>query len=151
MNLMKFNKTKYKVLHFGYGNSRYVYKLGDQLLESSPAEKDLVVVVDEKLNMRHQCELAAQKANSILGSIRRGMTSSTREVIVSLYSALVKPHVEWCIQVWCPPHREDVEHLKRVQRKAMMMIRGLEHLSYEDRPKELGLFRLEKRRLWGDA
>ncbi|GAB0175628.1 cAMP-dependent protein kinase inhibitor alpha [Grus japonensis] len=99
-NCMKFNKAKCKVLHVGRRNPKHDYRLGKEWIESSPEEKDLGVLIDEKLNMSWQCVLATQKANCVLGCITRGVTRESREVILPLYSAHVRPHLEYCIQLW---------------------------------------------------
>ncbi|GAB0181763.1 mitochondrial enolase superfamily member 1 [Grus japonensis] len=95
VNYMKFNKAKCNVLHMGWGNLQ---------IESSPVEKDLGVFVDEKLNMSQQCAPAAQKANHILGCIKTSMISRSREVILPPYSALVRPHLEYYVQLWGPQY-----------------------------------------------
>ena len=117
-------------------------KLGDVRIEQSPTRKDLVV---GKLGMSQQCALTAQIANRILGCIKRSVASRAREVILPLCSALVRPHLEYCVQMWSPQYRRDMDLLEHIQKQATEMMQRMEHLSYEDR-----LFSLEKRRLQGD-
>jgi len=117
VNLMKFNKAQCKILHMGQGNPTHKYRLGGEWIENSPEEKDLGVLVDEKLNVTCQCVLAAQKANRILGCIKSSVASRSREAILPLCSALVRPHLESCVQLWCPQHKKHMELLEWVQRR----------------------------------
>jgi len=149
-NFMKFNKAKCKVLHVGPGNPKHEYRLGREWIESNPQEKDLGVLDNDKLNMTRQCVLTVQKANCILGCIRRSVASRSREVILPFLSALVRSHLESCVQLWSPQDRKDMELSEWVQRRAAKKIGGLEQLSCEERLREMELFSLQKRRLWGD-
>jgi len=94
VNLRRFNEAKCKALHLSQSNPCYQYRLGDEGIESSPAKKGLGVQVDKKIDMTRQCVLTAQKANRLLGCIKRSMISRSREGILPLCSTLVRPHLE---------------------------------------------------------
>ncbi|PKU44940.1 hypothetical protein llap_4753 [Limosa lapponica baueri] len=148
--LEEFHQAKCKILHLGQGNLWYQYRLGEEGIEISCLEKDLGILVDEKLDISWQCAPAAQKANCILSCVKRRVASRSRKVTFPLYSVLVRLQLECCLQFWGPQYKKDMDLLVWVRRRAIKMIRLMEHLSCEGRLRELRLFSLEKRRLWGD-
>ena len=147
---MLFNFGKCKCLHTGHGNLNVNYKMGDTVLGTTVKEKDLGVTISADMKVSEQCGIAASKGNQILGLIRRNITYKGKKLIIPLYKAIVRPHLEYCIQAWRPYRKKDIDTLERIQRRSTKMIPELRDLSYEERLKECGLTTLETRRLRGD-
>mgnify|MGYP001851673274 CR=1 FL=1 len=104
----------------------------------------LLVLVDGKLNVNQQCALTDQKANCILGCIKRSVAIRVREVILSLHSALVKTYLEYCVHMLSSQYSIDVDLLEHIQRWATKVISRMKHLTCKDKLSELELFNLEK-------
>ena len=147
---MKFNFDKCKVMHIGRAKRKTTYNMGGHQLTEIEKEKDLGVIINSKLSSSEQVLEARKKALRMLGIICRNVAYKSAEVIIKLYCAFVRPHLEYCIQAWSPILKKDSWLLERVQKRATKIVNGLHKLRYEDRLKALNLFSLKYRRLRGD-
>ena len=147
---MKFNIEKCSVMHVGRRNRGFEYKINDKWMRSTEEERDLGVIIHRSGKPTRQCTSAAAKANRMLGFIKRTMVSRERGIILNLYKTLVRPHLEYCVQVWNPYLQKDKDALERIQRRVTKMIKGMRNLQYEERLKRCNMTTLEKRRCRGD-
>ena len=111
---MLFNFGKCKCIHIGHGNMDEEYKMGDAILGRTTQEKDLGVTFTADLKVSEQCGIAASKGNKILGLIRRTIMYKEEQLVVPLYKAIVKPHLEYCFQAWRPYGKKDINKLERI-------------------------------------
>ncbi len=146
---MLFNVEKCVVMHFGKSNKGYEYEMDGKKLRSTTVERDLGILISNDSKQTEQCLKAANSANKILGMIKRNIKSRSKEVIVRLYKALVRPHLEYCVQVWCPYLNKDIKCLEKVQRRATRMIAACRGKSYTDRLSYAELTTLQTRRARG--
>jgi hypothetical protein len=142
MRQMKFNIDKCSVIHLGKVNPKNQYTLGNSILKHSERERDLGVIIDKTMKFSEQVNSAVGKANSVLGMIKRNITCKNKNIITKLYKSLVRPILEYCVQVWRPHLRKDIDKMERVQHRATRMMEECKGLCYEDRLKVTGLMSL---------
>ena len=147
---MFFNADKCKVMHVGYHNRNASFELNGQSIQQVISEKDLGVHLVSSLKPSKQCAEAARKGNWILGLIKRHFSFLDKDIVVRLFKQLVRPHLEYAVQVWSPYFSKDKQLIENVQRRATRLISWLRDLPYEDRLKRLGLTSMELRRIRGD-
>ena len=151
---LRFNSTKCKVIHLGHDNSKVTYTMTNDSvevpLEHSIEEKDLGVWTDNKLKFSGHVSHIVAKGSQLLGLIKRSFVHRDVNVIKTLYTALVRPHLEYANVVWHPRYKKDIEQLERVQRRATKLVCSLRHVPYESRLRQMELPSLVYRRYRGD-
>jgi hypothetical protein len=153
---MQFNNKKCKVMHIGKKNPTYQYTMQNSIsertiLEETSAERDLGIILSKDLKWKHQVQKAANKANSMLGVLKRTFSHWTPETVKILYTTFVRPHLEYASSAWSPYQKQDIIRLENVQRRATKLVPSLRNLNYEKRLEIIGLSSLSDRRQRGDA
>ncbi|KAK3107559.1 hypothetical protein FSP39_017306 [Pinctada imbricata] len=147
--LLKFNTTKCKHLHLG-NSPAPIYYMNHLTLEHSTCEKDLGISIDSKLKFQEHINKQIKKANSKLGIIRRSLSYLDKNIFLTLYKSIVRPHLEYGSSVWSVIYKKEAIGIENVQRRATKLIRSISHLTYPERLKTLGLPTLQYRRLRAD-
>ena len=152
--LLSFNAKKCKVMRLGGQHPEFIYKMRNNTdvtnLEFTEMEKDLGIHVDNKLRLRNHAEIATAKANKILGLIRRSYEYLDAVSLKSLYTSLVRPHLEYGHTVWPLNYKMDLTLVENVQHRATKLVPALKDLEYPDRLKQLDLPSMAYRRCRGD-
>ena len=151
---LQFNIEKCKVLHIGRNNKKYAYTMNTNQdtipLDTTMLEKDLGVFVDPELKFTRHIENQVDKANRILGMIRRTFEHINIEIMNKLFTSLVRPHLEFCNVVWSPIYQKDINLIEGVLRRATRMVPELQGLEYEERLRKAKLPSMQYRRARGD-
>ena len=125
------------------------YEMGGTILSKTVKGKDLGVTINASMKVSEQCRIAASKGNQVIGIIRRNITYKEKCQIIHLYKAIVRPHLEYCIQAWNPYLRTDIDMLEKIQRRATKLISGLRDIRYEELLNECGLTTLDTKIMGG--
>jgi len=151
--LLRFHPEKCKVMHIGHQiNTEYKMEDSGETVQfmTIKEKKDLGIYIVDNLKRSLQCTKSSDKAMSVMRLTKRNFKSIDIEEFNLLYKAYIRPHLEYCIEVWSPYLRKDIECLERVQRRPTKLVGSLKKKPYAERLKALQLTTLEKRRLRGD-
>ena len=152
---LRFNPIKCKVLHIsGNDNPQNIYSLDGIQLESIESEKDLGLIVNNKLDFGDQIKNCLSKANKMIAWISRNIICKSKDVMVLIYRSLIRPHLEYCVQAWSPTPRFGnwglILNIEKVQRKFTRLINDIGTLPYGARLQSEKLTTLAERRIRGD-
>ena len=147
---LHFNTSKCKIMHIGKNNVKQSYRMNDQELETTKAEKDIGVMVQDDLKPSLHCAKVAAKANGVLGQLSRAVLYRDSNTFIKLYLVYVRPILEYCIQAVGPHTVADKLCLEKVQMRAVKMVSNIGGGSYNDKLAKLNLTTLEERRWRGD-
>ena len=149
--LLPFHPDKCKVLHLGAkSEEEFEYTMGETTLEETTCEKDLGVNIDNRLTFSNHINAQVNKANSIMGIIRRSFRHLTAQTFTILFKSLVRPHLEYAAPVWNPHLKKEIKKIERVQRRATKQVPELKNMSYKERLQKLKLPTMLYRRMRGD-
>ena len=123
---MLFDFGKCKCLHTGPGNTGMNYEMGGNILSKTVKEKDLGITINANMKVSEQCRITASNCNQVLGMIRRNITYKAKCLIIPLYKAIVRPHLEYSIQAWNPYIRKDIDMLDKYRGEPLTSIQDLE-------------------------
>ncbi len=136
---MPFNVNKCHILHVGRRNQKFDYEMiGVKIYRV----KDFSVSIASNHKFSLQCKDAASKTKRMLGFLNRKFSFKNKNIILPLYTSLVRPHLEYAVQFWSHHHTKDIAKLEDVQRRAAKMITSLRNKSYEEKLASLNLFSL---------
>lgn len=147
---MNYHLKKCKHLHIGNHDINYQYKMETEqesiIVEKVTTEKDLGVTIDTSLKFSEHINNKVNKANRNVGLIFRTFTFMDPEMFLNLYKSIARPHLEYAATIWSPMFKKDKVIIENVQRRATRLVKSIQHLSYPERLRSLGLPSLEYRR-----
>ena len=146
---MPFNVDKCKVMHIGYRNPQTSYSLLGSNIQSVDQEVDLGITISKDFKFSKQCLKVEKKSQKLVGYIKRQFKYRNKDIVLQLYTSLVRPHLEYAVQFWSPSLQKDINRLEAVQARATKLIPSIRQLGYQRRLNSLNLYSLETRRLRG--